>query len=296
MPSVPATVFASLLSEQAFTFSPVGLKSIHRRLFEGELPSAGEFREGDHTRPEWVLGGETVVYASAPELQATLEYEFAKERQVDFNALSLHGVMEHLAAFVATIWQIHPFACGNAHVVAVFAARYLRYLGFEVDGRVVVEHFSYFRNALVRACFRNFRLRVMPDMRPLVKFLGNVALGEKHLLDSQELCVNPGQGAPRGAPHPAPLPAPAATSLSADTLHLRQKRLLRTLGAQTLSVPEMLKALRLSSRQSFVRVWLAPAMELGLVKALHPESPRHPQQQYLLTRTGQRLLKQLIRK
>ncbi len=92
------------------------------------------------------------------------------------------------------------------------------------------------------------------------------------------------------APPAEPAPVDAAS------LHLRQKRLLRTLGPRTLGVPELLKALRLSTRQSFMRVWVTPAIEMGLVKPLHPESPRHPQQKYLLTRKGQRFLKELTRK
>ncbi len=96
----------------------------------------------------------------------------------------------------------------------------------------------------------------------------------------------------QAAAAPAAEPAP----VDAASLHLRQKRLLRTLGPRTLGVPELLKALRLSTRQSFMRVWVTPAIEMGLVKPLHPESPRHPQQKYLLTRKGQRFLKELTRK
>ncbi len=124
---------------------------------------------------------------------------------------------------------------------------------------------------------------------------------DRRALDMARLLA---EGLPPASGAPAPPPAPSAPSPppqqplpeSAEGLHNRQKRLLRTLGARVLSVPDLLHALRLSSRQSFMKVWLAPALEYGLVKASHPESPRHPQQQYLLTRKGQRFLKQLIRK
>ncbi len=115
------------------------------------------------------------------------------------------------------------------------------------------------------------------------------------MLGAGAVAVPAASAAPTAAPPPE-VETPAAPVDFAAQLHLRQKRLLRTLGAQTLGVPELLHALRLTSRQSFMRVWLSPAMDMGLVKALHPDSPRHPQQKYLLTRKGQRFLKQLTRK
>ncbi len=271
--------FARLLGEQTFTLSSVGFLALHRRLFEGIHSSAGSFRDYNHISPEWVLGGESVWFTAAEDLEDALNYEFVQERRYNFDSLEVDGVIEHIADFATSLWRIHPFAVGNAVVVAVFVSHYLRFIGFEINSAVFLKNMEYFRNALVRASYRNIRLRISADKRPLVCFLRNVALGEKYRLDNNLLCV--------GTTPPSPAPAP---------LHLRQKRLLRTLGSQTLGVPELLKALRLTTRQSFMRVWLTPAMEMGLVKALHPESPRHPQQKYLLTREGQRALKQLTRK
>ncbi len=96
--------------------------------------------------------------------------------------------------------------------------------------------------------------------------------------------------APSAPAKTAPAPADGAT------LHNRHKRLLKTLAGGPLGVAELLHALRLNNRQSFMRVWLTPAMEMGLVKPLHPESPRYPGQKYRLSREGQRALRQLIRK
>ncbi len=284
---------ACLLAEQTFTFSPVGFLSLHRRIFEGVFPFAGKLREYNITQKEWVLGGESVYYSSAMELEATLEYDFLQEKRFNFSALTLNEVIEHIAKFLAELWQIHPFAEGNTRTTAVFAIKYLRSMGFEVSHDVFTAHSRFFRNALVRANYRNMRLRIEPTLEPLVHFLRNALLGEAHPLRNHDWRV--GVVHDSRAEEPAPRKKTEKAPSSPAELHLRHKRLLRTLGASSLGVAELLRALRLSTRQSFMRVWLSPAMSMGLIKALHPESPRHPQQKYLLTTKGKRILKQLIR-
>lgn len=72
---------AEILSETAFSFSPNEYISIHRRLFQGIYKHAGKIRDYNITKKEWVLDGATVVYGSASELRATLEYDFSREKE-----------------------------------------------------------------------------------------------------------------------------------------------------------------------------------------------------------------------
>lgn len=71
---------AKLLSEKAFSFTPNEYLSIHRKLFTGIYGHAGKIRDYNITKKEWVLDGETVLYGSASELRATLEYDFSQEK------------------------------------------------------------------------------------------------------------------------------------------------------------------------------------------------------------------------
>lgn len=48
----------------------------------------------------------------------------------------------------------------------------------------------------------------------------------------------------------------------------------------------MLKAVGLKDRENFMNNMLNPAIKEGFVRMLHPESPRHPRQKYLLTVKG----------
>ena len=48
----------------------------------------------------------------------------------------------------------------------------------------------------------------------------------------------------------------------------------------------MMDALGLKNRESFINVYLSPAMTEGFVRMLYPDSPRSPKQRYLLTVKG----------
>ena len=54
---------AKLLGEKTFQFSPVEWITIHRRLFEGVFDHAGQIREYNISKKEWILNGESVIYA-----------------------------------------------------------------------------------------------------------------------------------------------------------------------------------------------------------------------------------------
>lgn len=113
---------AALLSEKAFSFTPNEYLSIHRKLFTGIYPHAGRIRDYNITKKEWVLGGATVLYGSATELRATLDYDFSEERNFSYRNLSMEEIIHHLAIFVSRLWQIHVFEEGNTRTTAVFSS------------------------------------------------------------------------------------------------------------------------------------------------------------------------------
>ena len=96
---------AKLLGEKAFQFSPAEWLSIHRRLFEGVFSHAGQIRQYNITKKEWVLNGDTVIYADWNSIKDTLDYDFATEKQFSYEGLSIDAAVKHLAAgiiFVAS--------------------------------------------------------------------------------------------------------------------------------------------------------------------------------------------------
>ncbi|HPB26450.1 MAG TPA: Fic family protein [Bacteroidales bacterium] len=179
-----------ILSEQTFTFSPVEYLSIHRRLFQGVYSHAGKIRDYNITKKEWVLDGETVLYASADNLKATLEYDFEQEKKFSYKGLSQREIVEHIAHFISYLWQIHIFGEGNTRTTAIFLIKYLRKLGFkEVNNDLFAEHSWYFRNALVRANYEYLSKGVHKTEKYLIRFLSNLMLGENHPLKNREMHV-----------------------------------------------------------------------------------------------------------
>ena len=71
---------AKILGEKAFQFSTAEWLTIHRRLFEGVFKHAGQVRQYNITKKEWVLGGDTVIYADWNSIKDTLDYDFATEK------------------------------------------------------------------------------------------------------------------------------------------------------------------------------------------------------------------------
>jgi fido (protein-threonine AMPylation protein)/DNA-binding transcriptional ArsR family regulator len=185
-----STRIAEMLSEQSFTFSPVEYLNIHRRLFKGIYKFAGKIRDYNITKQEWVLNGETVLYGSAESLKATLEYDFEQEKQFNYKGLSSQETIEHIAKFISYLWQIHIFGEGNTRTTAIFLIKYFRTFGFKVNNELFEQHSWYFRNALVRANYRNHSKGIHATNEFLMRFFGNLLLGENNILQNREMHIN----------------------------------------------------------------------------------------------------------
>lgn len=181
---------AELLSEKAFTFSPIGLIAIHKHLFWGLYEFAGKLRDYNITKKEWVLDNDTILYANANDLSETLEYDFDKEKKFDYSKCSLPNAIEHIANFISDIWQIHPFGEGNTRTTAVFLIKYLHTFGFPVNNDLFKEHSWYFRNALVRANYTNIQKGISATPRFLLMFFRNLIFGESNPLKNREMHIS----------------------------------------------------------------------------------------------------------
>lgn len=181
---------AALLSERAFSFTPNAYLAIHRRLFTGIYSHAGCIRDYNITKREWVLNGATVLYGSATELWATLDYDFSEEKKFSYRNLSMDEVIHHLAVFVSRLWQIHVFAEGNTRTTAVFFIKYIRTLGFDATNDIFAGNAWYFRNSLVRANYNDLKNGIHETTEYLELFLRNLLLNENHPLYNRTLHIS----------------------------------------------------------------------------------------------------------
>ena len=137
-----------------------------------------------------MLDGATVMYGSASELRATLEYDFLQEKDFSYKGLSMDEIIHHLAVFISRLWQIHIFGEGNTRTTAVFFIKYLRTLGFSATNDIFAENAWYFRNALVRANYTNLQKGIHETTEYLEAFLRNLLLNEKNELHNRKLHIS----------------------------------------------------------------------------------------------------------
>ena len=181
---------AKLLGEKAFQFSPAEWLTIHRRLFDGVFSHAGQIRQYNITKREWVLKGDTVTYAAWNSIKDTLDYDFATEKQYSYAGLSVEHCVKHLAKFASDIWQIHPFCEGNTRATAVFMIKYMMTFGFKVNNDAFEKNSWYFRNALVRANYNDLQNGIHATTKFLEMFFSNLILGTEYELKNRYMYID----------------------------------------------------------------------------------------------------------
>ena len=179
-----------ILSEKAFIFSPTEMLNIHKRLFTGIYEEAGKYREYNFTKKEWILNDDTVTYSSYETIKETIEYDFNQEKNFSYKDLSLDDSISHLSRFISNIWQVHPFCEGNTRTVAVFLIKYLETFGFNVNDEIFADNSWYFRNALVRANYKNYEKNVFEDITFLEKFFYNLLTNTKYELKNRYMHID----------------------------------------------------------------------------------------------------------
>ena len=174
-----------ILSENSFNFSPTELLNIHKRLFDGIYKKAGKIRDYNFTKKEWILNGDTVIYAPFDTIRLALQYDFELEKNFSYKNLTLEESINHLCHFTSNIWQIHPFCEGNTRTTAVFIIKYLNTFGFNLNNEVFAKNSWYFRNSLVRANYKKFEKNIFEDISFLKKFFYNLLTNTNYELKNR---------------------------------------------------------------------------------------------------------------
>lgn len=293
-----------ILATNTLDFSVRGYMALHRKIFDGVFKHAGQLRKCDISKKEWVLEWDTVDYLFWQDLHRALEYDIAKEREFSYKGISQDDLIKHIARFTSDLWQIHAFGEGNTRTTAVFIIQYLRSLGFEVTNDMFAKHSWYFRNALVRANYRNVAKGINYEPVFLVRFFRNLLLGENNTLKNRYMMINPPKEWKMPEDNPTSTPASTPTITPISTGQPRDKfttnnqliiRLVKTMGAGQYSINDMMASVGLKDRKNFVEYNLTPAIAEGYIRMLYPDKPHHPRQKYLLTVKGFSLYKEITR-
>lgn len=298
-----STNITKLLNSNTLTFNTNGFLSVHRNLFSGVYKFAGQIRDYNITKKEWVLGGDTVNYMYYQDLRLALDYDIEQERNFSYAKLSTDKMVEHIAKFVSGLWQIHPFGEGNTRATAVFTILYLRSIGFEVNNELFAKHSWYFRNALVRANYKNAQKGVDYTYTYINMFFRNLLLGEKNELKNRNMLINPPEGyinaiTPQPTPEATPQAPPQVTpqvnqqSTVNNTLTTPDNisKFIIALSDQKLTASQIMAIMNLKDRKNFKTTYLDEAIAKKFVKMLYPDRPNHPRQKYYLTVKGLAIL------
>ena len=238
-----------ILSSQTLDFSTGGYISVHRRIFDGVFKHAGKLRNYDITKREWVLDSDTVNYLNWEDLRRAIDYDISHEKEFSYKGISPDAMVEHITQFVSGLWQIHAFCEGNTRTTAVFTILYLRSIGFKVDNSLFAQHSWYFRNALVRANYKNAIKGIDYTSVYLERFFRNLLLGEKwdlrnrylYIHATDEWNVQPKLNIPTSTPQ-VQTEHPTSTPQVKDKLHTSNPYILELInvrGVQELSVKEL---------------------------------------------------------
>ena len=277
---------AKILASKTFAFNTNGYVSLHRRIFEGVFKHAGEIRQYDISKKEWVLEGDSVNYLNWEDLRRALDWDIEQEKNFSYKGLTDDEKIEHIAKFVSGIWQIHAFREGNTRTTAIFTIQYLRSLGYEVNNEMFAKHSWYFRNALVRANYRNIQKGIDYSPIYLVRFFRNLLLKDSWVLKNRYLHIRPTdewKEQPRiGTPQ-------VPRKLSSNTPQVPRKfsqhveTLILSFNDEYMTSAEIMGAIGLKDRKSFSELYLNAALLEKAIERKYPNTPRHPRQQYRMT-------------
>ena len=277
---------AKILASKTFAFNTNGYVSLHRRIFEGVFKHAGEIRQYDISKKEWVLEGDSVNYLNWEDLRRALDWDIEQEKNFSYKGLTDDEKIEHIAKFISGIWQIHAFREGNTRTTAIFTIQYLRSLGYEVNNEIFAKHSWYFRNALVRANYRNIQKGIDYSPIYLVRFFRNLLLKDGWVLKNRYLHIRPTdewKEQPRIGTPQVPRKLSSSTPQVPHKFSQHVETLVKCMGDTYMSSAEIMKSLGLKDRKSFSELYLNVALSENAIERKYPDTPKHPRQQYRLT-------------
>ena len=177
---IVTTRIVSIINDRSFRFSPIYLKTIHKKLFSGAFPEelekyVGVFRDCNLTKEEPILNGKSVIYADYSSIEDFLEYDFNIESNKSYKNLDKLDFVKNISKFTSSIWQIHPFREGNTRTIAVFIIKYLNSKGLSVNNEPFKDNSKYFRDALVLSNYADYTNNIVEDNEYLISFF-NLAI------------------------------------------------------------------------------------------------------------------------
>ena len=246
------------------------------------------------------LEGDSINYLNLEDLRRALDWDIEQEKNFPYKGLTVDEKIEHIAKFVSGIWQIHAFREGNTRTTAIFTIQYLRSLGYEVNNEMFAKHSWYFRNALVRANYRNINKDIEYSPIYLVRFFRNLLLKDSWVLKNRYLHIRPtddwkeqpnlnsqiGSGQKNNFINKEGeenVPSSSQTCPKFVPSSSQVEELIIRINNDYLSIGDIMNLFGLKNRTRFRKEYITPALTEGALEMKYPNTPRHPRQQYRMT-------------
>lgn len=172
-----------------FKLNNYSLTGIHERLFKGIYFNNGGFRKFNISREEPLLHNLSVDYADYHTIPINMQFIYNDELKKDYHKMNQEEVVTNIASLAAKIWRVHPFNDGNTRTTCIFVEKYLSSLGFTYNNEVFKDNAEYYRNALVKANYKNYEYGITGDLTPLINIYKKAIFNNDLELDDNDLLL-----------------------------------------------------------------------------------------------------------
>ena len=146
-----------LLYDKGFDdFSPEGIKSIHKILFQDVYDWAGEYRKINIRKREKVLAGNSVWYSNVTEIDSDLKKVFSDIHKIKWEALDKELFVNKITRLFPKLWQVHPFREGNTRVTVMMLTFFVEQYGYYLDQELLAQSAGYVRDSFVMASIGDY--------------------------------------------------------------------------------------------------------------------------------------------
>lgn len=114
--------------------STYDMLKLHKILFEHVFYWAGDIRDVNIQRSEFILGDSDVVFSDYKNIRQELrQLDSQYIHGIQWKKLSKYEFIEYLCQLIVELWVVHPFVEGNTRTIIVFMDQFVRQFGYYVD-------------------------------------------------------------------------------------------------------------------------------------------------------------------
>jgi len=140
-----------VMNDYAKIFDINELCRTHYIIFQDVYEWAGKFRIINIEKSEPALGGISIEYSDCLDIEADLINLLDDINNFSWKDAELDTMVCKFSAYMAKLWQIHPFREGNTRTLVTFCSRLIESKGIYIDSELFKDNAQYMRTALVAA-------------------------------------------------------------------------------------------------------------------------------------------------